>query len=377
MLKKVLALAIAAMVAVTFVGCGSSDEGKIKPAKYKGVVVYKDDIKVTDKDIDDTINNFMKQKAEQEQVKKGKVKDTDSVNIDYKGKINYKGKKVAFEGGTAKGQDVDLQTDAANYIEGFTKSIVGHKIGDKFTVKLKFPKTYTNKAKVKGKEVSLAGKPVWFTYKVNSAKRAPKLTDEYVKKNAKKVFDADEDLNSIKALKNYVRKKMRIYNIYNKVWNDILEKSKVEKYDEDKLKEEIKRYTDYQLSQYKQQMGTDVTLNAYLKACQMTKKQWNKQAREACKKSLKQTMLIQEIAKREGISIPDKEYKKKAKEIATQQGMTLKDLEKQYGREMIESTLLQDKVNEFIANNVKEKKGSEPQTTQAPMTTKKASKKKK
>ena len=136
------------------------------------------------------------------------------------------------------------------------------------------------------------------------------------------------------------------------------------------MKDEIKRYTDYQLSQYKQQMGSDVSLDAYLKACQMTKKQWNKQAKEACKQSLKQRMLIQEIAKREGINIPAKEYKKKVKEIAQQQGMSVKDLEKQYGKAMIESTLLQDKINEFIANNVKEKKGSEPTTTPAPITTK-------
>ena len=106
----------------------------------------------------------------------------------------------------------------------------------------------------------------------------------------------------------------------------------------------------------------------------MSKKQWNKQAREACKQSLKQRMLINEIAKREGINIPEKTYKKKVKEIATQQGTTVKELEKQYGKDMIMSTLLQDKVNEFIADNVKEKKGSEPQTTPAPSTTKKAKK---
>ena len=88
-------------------------------------------------------------------------------------------------------------------------------------------------------------------------------------------------------------------------------------------------------------------------------------------------MLVREIAKREDINIPEKEYKKKVKEIAQQQNMSVKDLEKQYGRQMIETTLLQDKVNEFIADNVKEKKGSEPTTTPAPMTTKKAKTKKK
>ena len=371
MFKKLLAVLIAVAVAATLVGCGS-DSGEIKPAKYKGVVVYHDDVKVTDKDVDNAIDQAMSQSAQEKKVKKGKVGASDKVNVDYKGEIEYKGKKEAFEGGTAKGQDIDLGQDAQNYIEGFTSAIAGHKVGDKFTAKMKFPKTYTNEAKVKGKKVSLAGKPVWFTFKINSLtkKDVPKLTDKYVEKNAKSLFGADEKIPTVKALKKYIKKQMRIYNIYNKVWNNIVEKSKVVKYDEQELKDEIKRYTDYQLSQYKQQMGSDVSLDAYLKACQMTKKQWNKQAKEACKQSLKQRMLIQEIAKREGINIPAKEYKKKVKEIAQQQGMSVKDLEKQYGKAMIESTLLQDKINEFIANNVKEKKGSEPTTTPAPITTK-------
>ena len=367
---------LAVAVAITLVGCGSGNSGKIKPAKYKGVVVYHDDVKVTDKDVDDAIKNAMSQSAQEKKVKKGKVGESDKVNVDYKGEIEYKGKKEAFEGGTAKGQDIDLAQDAQNYIEGFTSSIVGHKVGDKFTAKMKFPKTYTNEATVKGKKVSLAGKPVWFTFKINNLtkKEVPKLTDKFVAKNAKTLFQTDENLKTVKDLKKYVKRQMGIYNIYNKVWNNILEKSKVVKYDDQQLKDEIKRYTDYQLSQYKQQVGSDVTLDAYLKACQMSKKQWNKQAKEACKQSLKQRMLIQEIAKRENISIPAKEYKKKAKEIAQQQGMTVKDLEKQYGKDMIESTMLQDKINEFIADNVKEKKGSEPTTTPAPMTTKKAAK---
>ncbi len=373
MFKKLLAVLIAVAVAATLAGCGS-DEGKIKPAKYKGVIVYHDDVKVTDKDVDQAIDQALSQSAEEKKVKKGKVGASDKVNVDYKGEIEYNGKKEAFEGGTAKAQDIDLAQDAQNYIEGFTSSIIGHKVGDKFTAKMKFPKTYTNKAKVKGKEVSLAGKPVWFTFKINSLikKEVPKLTDKYVKKNAKKLFSADEDLTTVKALKKYIKRQMGIYNIYNKVWNGILEKSKVVKYDEKELKDEIKRYTDYQLGQYKQQVGQDITLDAYLKACQMSKKQWNKQAREACKQSLKQRMLINEIAKREGINIPDKTYKKKVKEIAQQQGTTVKELEKQYGKDMIMSTLLQDKVNAFIADNAKEKKGSEPTTTPAPMTTKKA-----
>ena len=374
MFKKLLAIMLTVVVAFSLVGCGSSDEGKIKLAKYKGVVVYKDDIKVTDADVQSAIDNALSQSAKEKKVKKGKVGASDKVNVDYKGQIEYKGKKEAFEGGTAKKQDIDLAQDAQNYIEGFTSSIVGHNVGDKFTAKMKFPKSYTNKAKVKGKEVSLAGKPVWFTFKINSLtkKETPKLNDKFVKENAKTLFQADKDLKTVKELKQYIKTEMRKYNISNKIMNKILEDSKVTRYNDKELKKTKKKLTDQQLAQYSQQFGGEVSLDAYLKACQMSKKQWNKQLTEQAKQVEKQNMFIKEVAKRENLTLSDKEYKKEANKYAKQSGMTLKDFEKQQGKEEIEMGILAQKVQDFIVDNVKEKKGSEPTTTPAPMTTKKA-----
>ncbi|MBR2191402.1 MAG: FKBP-type peptidyl-prolyl cis-trans isomerase, partial [Eubacterium sp.] len=378
MFKKLLAIMLTVAVAFSLVGCGS-DEGKIKLAKYKGVVVYKDDIKVTDADVKSAIDNALSQSAKEKKVKKGKVGASDKVNVDYKGQIEYKGKKEAFEGGTAEKQDIDLAQDAQNYIEGFTSSIVGHNVGDKFTAKMKFPKTYTNKAKVKGKEVSLAGKPVWFTFKINSLtkKDTPKLNDKFVKENAKTLFQADKDIKTVKELKKYIKTEMRKYNISNKIMGKILENSKVTKYSDKELKKAKKKLTDQQLAQYSQQFGGEVSLDAYLKACQMSKKQWNKQLTEQAKQVVKQNMFIREVAKRENLTLSAKEYKKEASKYAKQNGMTLKDFEKQQGKDEIEIGILAQKVQDFIVDNVKEKKGSEPTTTPAPMTTKKAKTKKK
>ena len=376
MIKKLLAIMLAVVVAISMVGCGST-EGKIKPAKYKGVVVYKDDIKVTDKDVDSTINNVISQSAKEKKVKKGKVGASDKVNVDYKGEIEYKGKKEAFEGGTAKKQDIDLSQDAQNYIEGFTSSLVGHKVGDKFTAKMKFPASYTNEATVKGKKVSLAGKPVWFTFKINTLtkKDVPKLTDSFVKKSAKSMFQiTDEKITTVKALKKYVKKQMRDYNIWSKVWPKITEGTKVVKYDPKKLKKEKKNQEEQQLAAAQQQ-GIAMTVDDYLKATQMKRKDWNKKITEAAKSVLKEKMLIEKIAKDENINVSAKEYKKKGAEYAKQQGTTLKELEKNMGKSEIKLSILFEKVREYIIDNIKEKKGSEPTTTPAPMTTKKAAKK--
>ena len=89
MFKKLLAIMLTVTVALSVAGCGSSG-GEIKPAKYKGVVVYHDDVKVTDKDVDNALDQAMSQSAEEKQVKKGKVGATDKVNVDYEGKIDLR-----------------------------------------------------------------------------------------------------------------------------------------------------------------------------------------------------------------------------------------------------------------------------------------------
>ena len=387
MFKKLLAVMISAAVAVTFVGCGcgsdsAKDDGKLKLAKYKGVVVYHDDINVKDDEVKSSIDNIMSQSAEEKKVKKGKVGESDKVNVDYKGKIDYKGKKEAFEGGTAKSQDIDLAQDASKYIEGFTKSLVGHKVGDKFTAKMQFPKDYNNEATVKGKKVSLAGKPVWFTFKINklTKKQVPKLTDSYAKKNAKKLFQATDDdkVKDVKSLKKYVKREMRKYNIIGKIWQKIIDDTKVVKYDDKELEEEKKTLEKNKLDQYRQSYQmTDLSLDDYLKACQMSKKDWNKQLTKEAKESLKQKMVIKQIAKDEGIKVTPKYYKTSAGRIATAQGTTIKELEKNAGKKEIEMNALYELVQDFVVDHVKEKKGSEPTTTPAPVTTKKAKKEKK
>lgn len=387
MFKKILAVMISVVVAVTFVGCGSNsdsdsskDDKNLKLAKYKGVDVYRDDIKVTDEDVQSTIDNVLSQSAKEKEVKKGKVGDTDKVNVDYKGKIDYKGKKEAFEGGTAKSQDIDLAQDASKYIEGFTKSLVGHKVGDKFTAKMQFPKDYSNEVNVKGKKVSLAGKPVWFTFKINklTKKEVPKLTDSYVKKNAKELFQVtdDDNVKDVKSLKEYIKKEMRRYNILNKVLQKIIDDSKVVKYDDKKLEEEKKYIEKSKLKQYQQSYQMpDLDLDTYLKACQMSKKDWNKQLTKEAKDSLKQQMIINKIAKNENIKITSKNYKKVGEKLAAQQGTTLKEAEKSVSKKDINMSILFELVKDFIVAHVKEKKGSEPTTTPAPATTKKADKK--
>ena len=248
MFKKVLAVGFSAVLALSLVACGGSkdnkskssketttaseseaatvysvkdekikvDSGVIKLADYSQLTVYEDDVKVTDDSYKSQVDYILEQSATYKDTKSAKISSVDKVKVDYTGQIKYKGKKVTFEGGTASDQEIDLGNNSSGYIDGFTKALEGqHKVGDKFTKKLKFPDTYKNNTKIDGKEVKLAGKTVWFTFTIKSisTKSVPKLTDKFVKEK----FGA-YGVTDVKSFEKYAREQMRTSNIMNKVW---------------------------------------------------------------------------------------------------------------------------------------------------------------
>lgn len=79
----------------------------------------------------------------------------DYVNVNYKGLLNG----VAFEGGTAENQKI-LIVNQSGYIPGFAEGIIGHTVGETFSVPVTFPENYGSAA--------LAGKSVVFEMKLNA-----------------------------------------------------------------------------------------------------------------------------------------------------------------------------------------------------------------
>lgn len=78
------------------------------------------------------------------------VKDGDTVNIDYVGKIDG----TAFDGGSTNGQGTDLEIGSGSYIDDFEDQLVGAHPGDEVEVTVTFPDDY-GAADLAGKEASL------------------------------------------------------------------------------------------------------------------------------------------------------------------------------------------------------------------------------
>ena len=378
-MKKAIALTLTLAMAVTMAGCGNNQKGtvtsasgkkistdlikgSIKLADYKGLEVYEDEIKVEDTEVQSQIDNLLKEKQDSNVVTKGKVVESDTVNIDYTGTIKLNGEDFKFDGGSATNYDLDI--DNSQFIDGFAEGLVGHKVGEEVTLNLKFPKDYSQTSKdADGNELTLAGKKVKFVVKINSRKVLPELTDKFVKKNYKKQYGT----KTVDELKSYISNQLRTNKIVNAVFSDYVDKCDVAAYDE----KEVESIEDFHNSAMASRLQSKykTNLDTYLKACKMSKKDWNKKMEDSAQKTAKQAMVIEGIAISEGLWASEKDYNAGLKKVATSMGYkSVDELESYftqyqayYGQVIIkESVAFNEAVNQLIADNAKILEGSRP-----------------
>ena len=148
-------------------------EPKVELGKYKGIELKREEIKVTDKEVEEHILEEAKKNARIEEVSK-KSKNGHILNIDFEGFTkNEKEELVAFPGG--KGEGYDLKLGSNTFIPGFEEQLIGTKKDDEKEISVKFPEEYHAK--------ELAGKDAIFKVKVNTVKEeiVPKIDEELAK----------------------------------------------------------------------------------------------------------------------------------------------------------------------------------------------------
>ena len=270
---------------------------EVKLGDYKNLKVKKPEVTVTEKDIDEIVANIRKAYAEKKVMKK-KAELGDEVIIDFVGKRDGE----PFQGGTAK--DYHLELGSHSFIPGFEEGIVGHESGDKFDLKLTFPKDYHEK--------SLAGEKTVFEVLVKQVNvlELPKLDDDFAKKCG--------PFKNMKELRADIEKNLKLQNehrINEKFKDDLVEAlvkaSKVSAPEiliEDQLhlvKNDIERNA----------AAAGQTLDDYLKANNVTKEDWEKQTREVAEKRVKASLVIQILARDTKIEVKDDDVIAKIAEL--------------------------------------------------------------
>ena len=308
----------------------------VELGEYKGLTVKIAPIKVTDEEILAQISANAGSDA-MEDVTEGTVEEGDTANIDYVGKLDGE----AFDGGTAKGYDLEI--GSGTFIDGFEDGLVGVKIGDTVDLTLTFPESYPSE--------ELAGKETVFTVTVNSVKRMKELTSDLVSTITDGEYtDVDAYKESVKETLIKNKEDSRDSEIKSDILSQISANSTVRDYPQEML--------DYGLTNMQnayKQMASQYDME-YADLLQnyfgMTEEQFNEEALNVVKQNLDAEMYLKAIAEKEGIEVSDDDYEAACQRYADTYGYdSVDDLKAAYDEDTIRISALQDKVLDFLEEN--------------------------
>lgn len=311
--------------------------------KYKGLNVEAKEVKVTDKEVKEAIDEELSKKVKQVAKKEGSTVEKGDIAV-----IDFEGFKdnVAFEGG--KAENHHLKIGSGSFIPGFEDQLIGLKKGDKKDVKLSFPKEYHEK--------SLAGAPVVFKVTVNDiqVEENPKLTDDFVKEL--KIDKVQTVAEYKKHVENHIlehKKHHEEHRQLDEILKLVVKDTKADihdgtfEYDVERRLEDMSR----QVSQY------GLTMEQFLQATGKTEEEYRKDLRKQAETNIRQMVVSDAIMEKEKIEATKEEVQNRYTEIAKLYNIPPATVKKQVQEGQIQYEIKMKKLNEFlIKNNVVSKK---------------------
>jgi len=272
---------------------------EVKVGDYKRIKVKAKEVKVSKKEVDDTINMLMARFATWKDVERV-AKEGDRVEIDFEG-FDQEGKSIPNT--ASKNHPVVL--GSKNMIPGFEEAVVGMKVNDEKEFDITFPKDYHAK--------NMQGKAVKFKLKLGrlEEKEAQVLDEALVEKMIGQKLSPEDFKKKIEVDLLAEMKQRAQTESDNEVVQEIVKLVEVDlpetlvDQEVDLLKEERK----------KQVAQQGLTWEQYLSHVKKTDEDFSKDHRKGAEDRLKARLGVTHIIEAEKLHATDEEVKKKIEEV--------------------------------------------------------------
>ena len=309
-LKLLLLLALC-LAFVMITGCSAGEKDLYEGLDYDELVTLPDydeytvepiEVNITDSKIDAEIDERLEAAATEKEVTEGTVEKGDKITISYKGTL--------ADGTSTDGMQSDsseITLGSAGMIDGFEEGIYGAKIGETLTLNLKFPEPYEINEE-------LSGKAVTFEVKVLNKKVTEKaeLNEEFVKANS--------EATTVEEYRKLVADELEKEeyedsenNRKTELFQQIAENAEVKS-----VPEEIIEYEKTTCTEAYQQMcdSYGYTWDEFLDGMQITQEEYDEQLAVYAEKMAESKMISYALAKKEGVSVKQKEVIKNLLSLA-------------------------------------------------------------
>lgn len=312
----------------------------VQLGQYKGLTVEKKEAVVADEDIDRQLEGMRQHQGTLvDAPADAAVQKDDFVTLDFEGFVDG----VPFEGG--QGEDYPLQIGSGSFIPGFEDQLIGAKIGEEREVKVTFPEEYHAE--------NLKGKDAVFHCTVRSIKsRAlPELDDAFAQKASKfqTLAELREDIrkNLLAGAERQAETERRTKAIDMATEGCTMEIPPVMV--ENRITAMIQ-----EMAMRLEQQG--MSLEQYLQYAGLDIAKIREEYREAAEKNVRTDLMLEEVAKAEGIKVEGRDLDQEVYAMAISYGATPKQVQKiikEQGRVSdLAATVLRKKTAQFIVDNI-------------------------
>ena len=332
---------------------------EVELGEYKGLKATKKSTKVTADEVKAELARMQEQNSTVSDVDDRAVKKNDIVVIDFEGFVDGK----AFEGG--KAEKYELTIGSNQFIPGFEDQIIGHKIGDKFDVNVKFPEDY---------QADLASKDAVFKIKLHGikVKDVPALDDEFAKDVSE--FDTLDELK--KDIKKQLEKRKND-DAENELHNTLLEE--VAKGIKAEIPEAmIEKTIDDDVNEYSYRLQSQgLKLETYLKYTGMDMKGFREGFKERAETQVRLNLALEKIIEKEKIEVTEEDIEAEYKKYADAYNMDIDTIKKAVSAESLKPELASRKAIDLIVDSavVTEEKAAKKTAEKKPATKKTTAKK--
>lgn len=265
---------------------------EVKVDGYEEIIPEFSTPRVTKKEIESKIGEFLKMIAPLEKVEKESLESGDFAKFDFEGFVDG----VAFDGG--KAEDYLLEIGSNQFIPGFEDGMIGVKVGETRDVNVKFPAEY-------GAE-NLAGKDAVFKVKLNEI-QAKKVAQDLDEESLAKFMPGEENPTKEKfeaRIKEEIRNE-KFSKLINEELKPKFADALAEKFNFDLPKTIVEQEIDLQFRNSWSNFTSEEMEKFRNDKDALTNKR--EEFRAEAQKSVKITFLIAELAKVKSLNVSDQE----------------------------------------------------------------------
>ena len=305
--------------------------------EYKGIEFTAPDLTVSDEEVDKELERVRELNSRRVPVDGRAAKEGDIVDLDFEGFIDGKD----FQGGKAEGYVLTLGSHS--FIDTFEDQIAGHSVGDEFDVNVTFPEDYQAE--------DLAGKPAVFKCKLNDikSKELPEIDDEF----ASEVSEFD----TLEEYKADIREKFRKRKedeAKNEAQREIIQKL-VDVCEMDVPELMIDAQAEQHARDFAMRMESQgIPMDQYLNLVGQTPEKFMEDIRPHALQTIKERLVLEAVAKAEGIEVTEEVVEEEFKKMADMYGMEvdkLKEMLSDKETESMKTDIAISKAADFLYEN--------------------------